>query len=311
MAAGISWISSSVLVSSILMNILEFNIKELLCADRLMDFFSTCQEDEQVINKGLYDLPFVDGINVVWGFHILEAASKAGMERIYCRNLESNNLTMKEKLETALQAEGRADRYSWSEKEKIYLFIENILHGEADEQLLRLVQGGGSFIPSVLIYSSLPDFMKNTVEKGLADLKTARSCVNIPEKAFKLIEEYISSLSFSKRRIMLVNISEIISRNTLGEKESVKLVKEIMASEEPSSEAEMRRYPGLTGSFRQFDAFCSLNLKNTGITLKSPPWFEGDAYAVSFSFKSAKHLGKIIASLEKLKENSDEIFRLL
>ena len=171
MAAGISWISSSVLVSSILMNILEFNIKELLCADRLMDFFSTCQEDEQVINIGLYDLPFVDGINVVWGFHILEAASKAGMERIYCRNLESNNLTMKEKLETALQAEGRADRYSWSEKEKIYLFIENILHGEADEQLLRLVQGGGSFIPSVLIYSSLPDFMKNTVEKGLADLK--------------------------------------------------------------------------------------------------------------------------------------------
>ncbi|MDX9801819.1 MAG: hypothetical protein RBT69_10840 [Spirochaetia bacterium] len=298
------------------MDIKEFNVDDLLSSERLMDFFTPFHGDGQVQNQlpvknGLYDLPFVDGTNVVWGFHILEAAAEEGMDRIYCRDLKKHNPSIREKLGTALLAEGRKDSYSWAEKERIYLFIKNVLPGDPDERLLALVQGGGSFIPSAVIYSSLPHYLKNLVEKGMVDLKTAKNCVNIPEKAFKLIEEYFNNLSFSKKRIMLVNISEIISRNTLDEKGSCNLAKEIMAGAEPSSEAEKRRYPDLSDSFSQFDAFCAENLKNTGITLKSPPWFEGDSFTVSFTFKSAKQLERIISSLERLKGKTDEIFRLL
>ncbi len=295
----------------------KHNIKKLLEGKRVFDFFSSHyaksgkSETGHLMDKGLYTLPFIENGEVIWGYHIIEEALRAGLDEIFCGSTGNTPLSTKQKLEAALLSESRRDKYTWDEKERLYLFIASELKGETDEYLLGLVQQGGSFIPSAALYLSLPGYMKELVAKELVDLKTAKSCSGIAEEAFRVLEKHLLIQTFSKRRIMLVNFAELIKRDSLEVDGAKVLAERITAEDDPYAAIERLRYPDLAAGNEEFSLFCNENLGNTGIRLKNPPYFEGDSYSVEFSFRSVKQLERIIASLGKLKEKADEIFRLL
>ena len=73
----------------------------------------------------------------------------------------------------------------------------------------------------------------------------------------------------------------------------------------------MKRYPLLKALEKDFSIYTEKYLKGSGIQLKPPANFEGGSYSAQFSFKSEKQLSGIIKNLEKIRNTSDEIFRLL
>ena len=298
-------------------NIYEEKPEKLLNSSRSFDFFSVSYNERknheiiELLKKELYPLPIIDNELVIWGFHIINAALKAGTENLLCRNINSKKLSEEERLLIALQCENRCNNYSWDEKEKIYLFIQKELGGKVSNSVLSLIQQEGVFINSVSLYNSFSSVLKTYVKKDIIDLKTAKNCCNIPENSLELLEPYLLTLSFSNRRIILTNISEIIKKRTLDNEKSFFLIKEILKEENPLDAVVKARYPELISCTEKFNQFNSIVLKDSGIKLKHPPYFEGSSYNVEFSFKSKKHLDKIIKRLLDLKEKSNEIFELL
>jgi len=298
-------------------NIYEEKPEKLLNSSRSFDFFSVSYNERknhemiELVKKELYSLPVIDNELVIWGFHVINAALKAGIKNLLCRNINSKKLSEEEKLLVALQCENRCNNYSWDEKEKIYLFIQKKLGGKVSNSVLSLIQQEGVFINSVSLYNSFSSVLKTYVKKDIIDLKTAKNCYNIPESSLELLEPYLLTLSFSNRRIILTNISEIIKKKSLDNEKSFFLVKEILEEESPLDSAVKTRYPELISCTEKFNQFNSTVLKDSGIKLKYPPYFEGSSYNVEFSFKSKKHLDKIIKRLLDLKEKSNEIFELL
>ena len=298
-------------------NIYKKELGKLLDSSRIFDFFTLNHDDcknyeiIELLKKDLYPLPVIDNESVIWGFHIINAAAEIGLETLLCRNVDSKKLLIEEKLLIALQCENRCNNYSWDEKEKIYLFINKELNGKASNAILSLIQQEGLFINSVSFYNSLSPILKDFIKRDIIDLKTAKNSSNIPKQAWELLGPYLLTLSFSNRRIILTNISEIIKKRFLDSDRSFYFVREILKEENPFEIAIIARYPELSSCTQKFNDFNSAVLKGSGIKLKQPPYFEGSSYSVEFSFKSKKHLGKIIDRLLYLKEKCDEIFELL
>lgn len=301
----------------------------LLSGGGQFDFFSphySCS-DAQVrgeFDPFRYPLPIVDSCNkqIIWGWHIVCQAKRAGCFEIVCRCIEEGEAdSFLEKTEIALSMENRCGSYSLTEKEKIYLFLKNnmcSLSGCNEDwiscvptSLLSLVQKEGSFIPSAEVFSSLPPALKELVGRELLDLKTAKNCSNIPAKALSGLEAVVEKLSFAARRIFLINISEIIKRDSLDDKAACAFAKKLAEEASPAEAAEKERRPNLFASEKDFKDFSGTYLKSTGVRLKHPPFFEGESFGVEFSFKTKKQLDKIIKSLNILQEKSDDIFRLL
>ena len=298
-------------------NICEETLEKLLNSSPVFDFFTIIHDKNknneiiELVKKELYPLPVIDDELVIWGFHIINAAEKTGVKKLLCRNINSQKASKEEKLLIALQCENRCNNYSWDEKEKIYLFINKELGGKAGNSVLSLIQQEGLFINSVSLYNSLPVILKNFIKNDIIDLKTAKNCINIPENGWHLLEPYLLTLSFSNRRIILTNISEIIKKRALSGEMSFLFVKEILKEESPLDAVIKTRYPDFSSCTEKFNQFNSIVLKDSGIKLKHPPYFEGNSYNVEFSFGSKKHLEKIIKRLLDLKEKCDEIFELL
>ena len=297
-------------------NIHEEKLKKLLNSNRDFDFFTANYDgrDPQIIElvkKGIYPLPVIDNGVVIWGFHIINVAAKLGLENLFCRNMGLEKHSKEEQLITALQCENRCNNYSWDEKEKIYLFIAKELGGQVSNSVFALIQQEGVFSSSLALYNSFPAILKNFIKRDIIDLKTAKTCSNISKESWELLEPYLLTLSFSNRRIILTNISEIIKKRSLDNGKSFSFVKNILEQENPFEAAIKTRYPEVSAYIEKFDLFNATVLKGSGIKLKYPPYFEGSSYSIEFSFKSKKHLEKIINRLLDLKEKSDEIFELL
>lgn len=296
----------------------------LSCGDQFDFFSSHYSYSETQLSSGFapfrYHLPLVDSRNrqVIWGFHIVRKA----IGEIVCRCIEEGEAdSFLEKTEIALSMENRCGSYSLIEKEKIYLFLKNNMCSLPDydedwissvpTSLLSLVQNEGSFIPSTEVFASLPPALKELAGRELLDLKTAKSCSNIPAEALSNLEAVVQKLSFAARRIFLINISEIIKRDSLNDKITCAFAKKLAEEASPTEAAERERRPNLFTAEKEFKDFCDTYLKSTGVRLKHPPFFEGESFGVEFSFKSKKQLDKIIKSLNILQEKSDDIFRLL
>lgn len=308
-------------VNIVLMKIVRYETGALADGGRRFDFFDSASAAAGsgeagkgyagLFSRDIYELPVTDGKEIIWGHRIVDAALEAGVNELLCRDIAGEGYTPGEKLETALVLENRKGLYSWNEKEKIYNFAEKYLGGSCGEAVCALVQESGSFLASVTAFASLPPLMKKLAGRGIVDLKTAASCSDIPDKALSLLENAIMELSFSRRRIFLVNISEIIKKNSFSQEQSFKLAESIASDEEPFSAVSMMRYPELDGAIKAFESFSADLLKNSGVRLKHPPNFEGEYFSAEFSFRSKKQLDKVINTFEQLRDRCDELFRLL
>lgn len=93
----------------------ELTLEELGALDSGLDLFRAGRgAPEELLAAGLHPPLPVSGGRLVWGFALLAAARAAGLARLPCRLLA--DLPSVRQLVLALQLEGRAGAYRWSEK---------------------------------------------------------------------------------------------------------------------------------------------------------------------------------------------------
>ncbi len=265
--------------------------------------------DESLLQRKLIPpLPVSRG-ELVWGFHVLETARSLHVDTLPA---EYNDVDDKKALELALRLENRRDGYSWEEKARILDCMGAPGAAGNAVEIESLVQSEGSFIPGAERYTALPKHIRILVENGMLDLKSAEAVEGLTPPVAREIVTSARSFTFSERRQIFTWIYEIIERDRRSESEGTELVRRL-ASEAPVFIAGCRqaRFPELNRLETELREFKENYLKGSGVDLQPPPQFEGDRFEIRFRFKDDRQLDKIIRTLNKVRENSDELYRLL
>jgi hypothetical protein len=252
-------------------------------------------------------LPVTDE-HLIWGFALLKQAEEAGVDSLMCRKLEVGPL---EGLVIALTLENRCGQYSWREKSNIYTFLEHHGYLADSDKVAPLVEKGGSFAEQVQKFHTLSDTAAELVDRGMLDLKTGLRVKTLPESVFSLFLHSSCDLSFSTRRLVMAWLFEIAVRDQLAAAKVEELAREILDSDKPKQCCQHHRFPGLSAMYEEFEAFRKQHLSGSGIEITPPPSFEGERFTVTFSFNSTRNLEEKINTLKKIRDHSDEMFRLL
>ena len=279
-------------------------VREIALNTSEYDFFV----NNDAVDEDLYELPVISGSDLVWGHNIVRCAISGNRKDIFCRYIAASP---EECLVTALKAENRKDSYTWFEKEQILEFIRKNSIDEEKTEVLKLIQEVGSFIPNTDKFSSLDSYLKEIVNDNIIDLKTAVRLSLFDDEIIGKIVEIIRDFSFSRKRLFINYIVELYKKGDRDRVDIASLLNNASEADDPFGYIAACRYPSLKSLEKDFSDYTDKYLKGSGIQLKSPPYFEGGGYSVQFSFKSKKQLSRIIERLEKVRETSDDIFRLL
>lgn len=263
---------------------------------------------EELVRRSLLPPLPVCGRELVWGYHILRKAEELERSELCVLPVD---MPKGEALRLALTLEGRCDRYSWEEKAAILSCMRTEDEPVApDPAILSLVQSDGSFIPLTERFTAFPGHIRSLVVRGVIDIKTAETVETLSAGVVSKLEELGQNASFSQRRQLFTWMYEIIERDRLSPVQAERKLDELPG--EGWFEAVRRfRFPTLTALENSVDDFRKRYVRGTGIDLKPPLRFEGDAYTVRFEWKTAKQMERIIEKLKIMNEHRDELFGLL
>jgi hypothetical protein len=298
-------------------------LSELLGLSRDLDIFAASPPyPEELLQQGLHPpLPLAAGL-LVWGFPILRRAAQRGLEALPCVGLPP--LPRRELLRIALQLEGRAGSYGWSEKEGMLRFLEGPAEeagGEAGgegsepgrelEALGPLIEGcpAPKLAARLAGFRALPALLQQLLERGWLELETAHRVRELPEEVFALLGR--SRLSFAQRRLFLQDLFEVGRRDGLAPGELSALAQGLLGAAQPLAELQRLRSPTLATLSRRFQELSRELLSGSGVRLLPPPAFEGDSFCIRFQFRSARGLSRALNALQRLREGSDELLALL
>lgn len=287
-------------------------VHELESLSPELDLFTcTPPPSRELLQLDLYPPLPVSPSHLIWGFHLLRAAGAAGKSELACRSLPPSPPA--EMLRLALKLEARSGRYSWPEREACLAFLARYHQGNLLDRLAPLLEGkpDSRLQERTAAYSRLKPHLKELVAGGQLDLKSARRLTQLPDELFRRLAGAEESLTFSRRRLLLTRLEEIRRRDKLDEPALLSLLEEALSAADPPAVVLRRRHPVLTGLEDRFRALNRSALESSGIRLEAPPCFEGDAFTVSFSFRSRASLARKIARLKALEDQSDELFTLL
>jgi len=271
-------------------------------------FVDSPPPDEELLLRGLIPPLPVRGETLVWGFPLVRAAGRLAVGELAVREVEGDDIEL---LILALRMEGRKNFFTLREKAGILSFLRKRNAASRAQDVSRCVQSEGSFIKQAARYLSMPDNLRRLVDRGYIDLKTADMSTGFSGKTLELLERIFETCSFSQRRRAFRNFYEVGIRDSLSEEQMNDLVCRLDDEEDPLTALEVLRYPNMTDMKKRFDVVSSGILKGSGISLTEPAGFEGDGFSVSFRFTGKKQLEKVIARLEVLANESDELFSLL
>ncbi|MBN2049165.1 MAG: hypothetical protein JW760_01870 [Spirochaetales bacterium] len=289
------------------MNILE--LEESLFQGKDYDLFpDSCPVDDELLSRHLVPPLPKSGKTLVWGHALVRRAGELGLKDLPSVEIQGDEMEL---LSLALRLEGRRDGFSLKEKGEVYSFLEKKHLLSRSDEVIPLIQSDGSFLMQAKKYLELPGILKESVDTGYMDLKTAGMLTGLDTNILKRALEIFSSGTFSQRRTALVFMREISIRDSLSSEKLLKLLEEMGASEDPFHFLEALRYPRLTEMRRDFKNFSSRLLEGSGIQLTEPPGFEGKGFSVSFQYTGKKQLGRVLDTLARLREESDELFKLL
>ena len=210
----------------------------------------------------------------------------------------------------ALTLENRIAKYSWGEKKALCVFIEqNKITTRLDEIAL-LVSGTPNFFTHMKTFQLLPEPVQELVARSRIDLKTANTIKKLPEQVIWKVGQ-LQSLSFSELRIFAADLVQVVAKSQLGAEEILLLFDRAVDSGEPETYLKRKSHPQLSEMQSRYREIVEKALFKTGIDLKAPTFFEGDTFAVSFSFRDKNQLIKRIGNLKKLIGECDELFTLL
>jgi len=260
---------------------------------------------------------------VVWGFPRLRNIQSMGGEECWgVRAAERDPVSL---LSLALSLENRRDRYSLKEKCKIYKLLEKRGAEERADEIAPLISTKGSYLVQVKQVLTLPGPLRNCVEEELIDTKTAHTVSDLPREAVQVyLKQMLKTaedgkqgsmpLSHSRRRLLLIYLYEIVKREGRGGPKAVKTFSQILSEtsmEKAFDKARRLRFPELTEREEALRRFEETYLRGTGLKMEAPPNFEGDSFRFSFSVNSSAQLDTMIHRLQAIREQSDELFRVL
>ncbi|MEW5816296.1 MAG: hypothetical protein AB1798_12975, partial [Spirochaetota bacterium] len=211
----------------------------------------------------------------------------------------------------ALRLEDRCNRFSWKEKAQILEYIKTTGSLKRIEEISSLISSDHAFFKLTQDFSALNSALKELVEGGLLDLKTAVAVKELPADVCAYFLTHSQSMSFSRKRLFLRHLYEVWRRDGIEAERLYGITETALKSKDPLGSIEDRRYPHLKELEARLNSYKKKILIKTGIELSPPACFEGDAFSVKFSFKSKKQLSRIITDLTAIKETCDEIFCLL
>ena len=207
--------------------------------------------------------------------------------------------------------ENRTGDYSWEEQYSILrLSAELEPDREASDALSLAVSGDRGFLSRISRFAALPPHLKEMADTGTLDIKTAERIETLPAEVCDTVVRS-DRFSFSKLRIFLVTLYEIGIRDSLSSADMYELVERLLSTEDPLESVLRVKNPGLTDLSERFEAVKAKHLKNTGVSLEAPKFFEGDAFRVSFTFSTEKELERKIEAVGLIKDSCDELEELL
>jgi len=288
----------------------KITIAELLHYDTSMDIFEhTHPPKTSLIGSGLYcPLPLA-GKSLIWGFHILKQAVIAEIESLECNRVDVTG--KKELLMLALDLENRRGMYSWEEKERILLFLDE--PDAIDETLCELIVKENPKAEKeklLQFYNLAPELKKLVTAFGMEPRIAALASCFCP-KALSFIMMTFGKLTFSEKRIFFEHVSEIFKRDNCLEDDQYSIVSDSLSSQFPIKAIEKIRYPILSSSYQKLEQFNTRYFKGHGIACEAPPYFEGESFTISFSISNGKNFSKKLNSLKSAEGNIDELFGLL
>ena len=282
-------------------------VDELKSLGRKFDIFrGSPPPTPALIRDGLIPPLPIWNNELVWGFPHIDAAVSLGIGELHTVAIEG---TATEVVCAALDLEGRLDGYEITEFSALLALLNDLDIDPSESSILSRVQASGSFVPKARQFASLTPVLRNLVAARRLDLKSAARS-RLEDDVWALIAD-IPGLTVSTLRIVARDLDEIVRRDNLDSETVKSIVLDAVGSADPTKAIRRRRYPMLTSMEDRFVACRDRYLRGSGAKLKAPEYFEGDAYSVSFSFRSREELSERIAALSRLQEGTDELFDLL
>jgi hypothetical protein len=273
-----------------------------------------------LIEKNLYPpLPICSDM-LIWGFEILRAAERQHLKGVNC--LVIPFCPRVERLSLALKLEDRAGSFSWPEKERMWHFLVASETASEDQSARREVieelthvspliedHPDSQLGTKIAAFATLPQALKILVGEAQLDLKNAARVRSLPEEVFAGLQS--STLTFSQRRQFLNELFEVSRKAELSQAETKELAGRAIRDPNPLGFVRRLRYPTLSELERRFSQLEEQLLKGSGVRIKPPPYFEGDAFTVEFEFTSGRSFNRRLDTLQTLEGRLDALLQLL
>lgn len=208
-------------------------------------------------------------------------------------------------LRLALLAEGRAGRYRWSEIDR----VQALANGAGRCDLASLIDPDRDVTALLPRYRVLNAVLRDALEAGLVDLRTAERVTALPEETVRTLLGLSEALSFSRRRLLLLTCEELVR----GGDDRRELVAELgkCAPEKRLELVMARRYPRLRRMEAMVEHVRRERLRGTGVRLDPPAQFEGERYRISFDVGSVTELHRRVAAAQQLESDLDDLLGIL
>ena len=278
----------------------ELTLAELAGLDAALDLFRASPPvPPELVEAGLHPPLPVCGRFLAWGFPLLAAARAAGKTGLECRLLgERAPAGM---LALALRLEARPGDYRWSEKLAMLHYARS--RGFGLGELAGLIEGRPDprLEEKVGLFAALPPALRELVEQGSLDLRTAAGLRELPEEVFPLAAT--SALSHSERRSFL----GLLRDARLDREAALAAARAALAGSRPLETLGELASPALAALRREWVAAEESILGGSGVRLEPPAFFEGDRFEVRFSFRSREGLARRLRALARLEARFDDL----
>jgi hypothetical protein len=282
-----------------------------------LDIFSAGRAPvPELIEKNLYPPLPICSDTLIWGFEILRSARRQRLRQMNCLVIPS--CPRFEMLSLAVKLENRAGSFSWPEKQRMLAFLstsEHLTDGfplvELFSDLSPLIEGhrDPQLAAKIAEFAALPQGLKTLVAEGQVDLKSAVRARSLPQEVFTGLQG--GTLTFSQRRQFLNELFEVSRKRKLTRGEIRDVAARAFRDRRPVEMVHRLRFPTLTELESRFSALEEQLLKGSGVRVKPPPYFEGDAFSVEFQFNNSKSFNRKLNALRSLQGHLDALFELL
>ena len=287
------------------------DLTRILELDDTLDLFGDDSgADPQLIAAGLAcPLPVANlgRPTLVWGWRVVRTALAHGLSSLEVRELE---LDWSGAVELAVRLEGRPGKLSFDEQIALVQVADraSVVLSDATSELARGDRGLVDIVSRIL---ALPRHLADLVREGSVDLKVAERVTSVPAVILRRHDAEIRALSHSRRRQFLELVAEVVRRDDLAESEAERLSGEAFAGVDPVEHLRRLRFPTLTNMEERFKIVADREFRGTGVDVVAPPYFEGDAFSVQFSFRSSAELETRLNAADRLRGCCEELLGLL